>query len=96
MKDVYHFETIKKEIFDKTEVLVRLIDERNDFFEHAGSVNEVKDSAKIELEKKFVNIALKSGESRACKKSCLGNDAVSIERKHHLLSGRLPSVKTSV
>ena len=52
MYDINEFEKNKKEIFDKTEILARLIDERNDFFQHADTVSDVRESAKIEQRKK--------------------------------------------
>jgi hypothetical protein len=74
--------------------LARYIDERNDFFEHAGSVNEIVSAAKFTQDKKFVNSALKCPTSRQGMDSCLGNDSVLVERKHTLLNGKLPSLKT--
>ena len=64
MEESYEFELKKKMIFDKTSELACLIDKRNDFFEYAGSVSEVIESANLTKEKNFELQALKSGASR--------------------------------
>jgi len=53
MELAHEFELKKKMIFDWTSELASLIDRRNDFYEHAGTVAEVIRSTKLAEEKNF-------------------------------------------